>query len=144
MSPRKLVILATLLFCAMEAPALAEPSQMRINFTISSPFELKNGQIVLPAGKYVLFQLWPNDRQLFALYRDDLTHPPIAILRTTRIHHFLGSMPDKVRMLLDTDEVSPQAYPVLQGWNVAGDDGFQIINVSVSSSSLRAYAKAQR
>jgi hypothetical protein len=140
MTLRRFSLAIVFLFCAAVAPALAQgPMQARINFTIDGPFELKGTNVVLPAGDYVLFQLVPNDRHLFGLYRSDLTHPPVALLRTVRIYHNLGRLPEKTQMLMETDERSSQNYPVLEGWNVPGDDGWEVIAVTTSRDAINAF-----
>lgn len=131
MSLRKFALAAIFLFFVAAAPALAQPSQMRINFTVTAPFELKKGGVVLPPGKYVLFQLSTSDRHLFALYQNDMTHSPVAILRTARVPYFVGWLPDRTRLFVDTDEATPQLYPILNGWDVPGDDGYEVIFTSV-------------
>jgi hypothetical protein len=102
--------------------------QKRINFTINVPFEMKKANIVLPPGNYVLFQINTTDPHLFGLYRDDLTHSPIAMIRTVRIDNSTR-WPQKTKMLMDIDESSVQNYAVLEGWNVPGEDGFEVISV---------------
>ena len=110
-------------------PALAQgPLHKRVNFTINVPFELKKGEAVLPPGNYVLFQINISDPQVFALFQEDLTHAPIAMIRTTRIDYSANRYPRKTRLLMDTDESWPQKYPVLEGWNIPGDDGWEVIS----------------
>lgn len=126
---RRFALTAILLIGVAVVPALAQgPLHKRVNFTINVPFELKKGQTVLPPGNYVLFQLNTNDPQLFALYQEDMTHAPIAMIRTTRIDYSGSRYPGKTRLLMDTDESWPQRYPVLEGWNIPGDDGWDVIS----------------
>lgn len=132
MSIRKFVLTAIVLVCATAAPAFAQrPPQMKIHFTISSPFVLKKANIVLPAGKYLLFQLNPNDRGLFALYRGDMTQSPVAIVRTARVYEFVGVLPQETKLSMEIDESSPQQYWVLKGWTIPGDDSFEVITTSL-------------
>ena len=141
MSLKRFALAAIFLIGAAVVPALAQgPSQERIEFSINVPFELKTANVVLPPGNYVLFQIKPSDRFLFALYPEDLTHSPIAIISTIRIDYDRGRMPQKTRLLLDSDESSPQNYPVLEGWNVPGSDGWEVI---ATTTSHRALAKLQ-
>src|ERR1043165_403836 len=101
MSLRRLAVAAIFSIGLAVVPALAQgPTQERINFTINGPFELKKANIVLPAGNYVLFQINPNDRSVFGLYRDDLMHSPIAIISTVRIDYDKGRLPQKTKILL--------------------------------------------
>lgn len=138
---KRFALAAIFLIGAAVVPALAQgPTQERINFTINVPFELKKAHVVLPPGNYVLFQIKPSDRYLFALYQDDLTHSPIAIISTIRIDYDRGRMPQKTRLLMDTDEASDQNHPVLEGWNVPGSDGWEVI---ATTTSHRALAKVQ-
>lgn len=124
----RFVLVAILLIGVAVAPVLAQgPLQKRVNFTINVPFELMKAHVVLPAGNYVLYQISTNDPQLFALYQEDMTHPPIAMVRTTRIDYSTGRYPSKTRILMDTDESWPQKYPVLEGWNIPGEDGWEVI-----------------
>lgn len=126
----KLRILAlTALFLIGGAVAFANgPLHKRVNFTINVPFELKRGEAVLPPGNYVLYQISASDPQLFALYQNDLTRSPIAMIRTTRIDYSANRYPSKTRLLMDTDESWPQRYPVLEGFNIPGEDGWEVIS----------------
>jgi hypothetical protein len=125
---RNIALAAILLIGVAVVPSLAQgPLQKRINFTINVPFELKKGRIVLPPGNYVLFQTSMNDPQLFTLFPEDLTHKPLAMIRTTRISYSSGRYPSHTRLLMDTEESWPQRYPVLEGWNIPGDDGWEVI-----------------
>ena len=55
MSLRRLAVAAILLMGAVSFPVSAQgPTQERINFTISVPFELKKSSVVLPPGDYIL------------------------------------------------------------------------------------------
>lgn len=120
---------AILLISAAVVPALAQgPLHKRINFSINVPFELKKGKAVLPPGNYVLFQISATDPNLFALYQEDMTHSPIAMIHTTRIDYSAGRYPSHTRLLMDTEESWPQKYPVLDGFNIPGEDGWQLID----------------
>jgi len=122
------------------------PIQKRVNFWINVPFEISESNMILPAGDYVLYQILPNDQTLFALYKDDRTHPPIAMIRTVRIEYAASGYPGETRMLLDRDEERDVIYPVITGWNIPGMDGFEIISVtgkdhSMISSLVMPYAR---
>ena len=120
---------AIFLISAVVVPALAQgPLHKRVNFTISVPFELKKGKAVLPPGDYVLYQINAQDPNLFALYPRDMTHSPIAMIHTTRIDYSAGHYPSHTRLLMDTDESWPQKYPVLEGFNIPGEDGWAVIS----------------
>lgn len=139
MTLRKLSLAIVFLIGSAVVPAFAqEPVQARINFSTNAPFELKGTNVVLPAGDYVLFQVDPRDRQLFVLYHEDMTHSPVATIRTVRIYHDLGRLPGKTKMIMDTDEGSPQNLAVLEGWNVPGDYGWEVITVTPSKHLLHS------
>ena len=119
---------AIFLISAAVVPALAQgPMHKRVNFTISVPFELKKGKAVLPPGNYVLYQINATTPNLFALYSADMTHSPIAMIQTTRIDYSGGRYPSHARLLMDTEESWPQQYPVLEGFNIPGEDGWALI-----------------
>lgn len=129
MTLRRLSLALVFLMTVAFAPAAAQVglTQEKIHFTASAPFELKGTDVILPAGKYVLFQIKPNDRYQFALYQGDMTHSPVAMIRAVRIYYDLGRLPGKARMLMDINESSPQNYRLLEGWNVPGDYGWRVI-----------------
>ena len=119
---------AILLISAAVVPALAQgPLHKRINFSINVPFELKKGKAVLPPGNYVLYQINSEDPNLFALYPEDMTHSPIAMIHTVRIDYTAGRYPSHTRLLMDTEESWPQKYPVLEGFNIPGEDGWVLV-----------------
>jgi hypothetical protein len=121
---------AFLVVAAAASAAFAQgPVQKRINYTITVPFAVKMGGYVMPAGKYVLYQINGNDLNLFALYRNDMTHSPVAMIRTTRIDYQGQDYPSDTRIMVDIDESSGDTHPVLRGWNIPGDDGWEIISV---------------
>ena len=126
---RRFSLALVFLMSAAFVPAVAQVglTQEKIHFTASTPFELKGTNMVLPAGKYVLFQIRPNDRYQFALYHGDMTDSPVALIRAVRIYYDLGRLPGKARMLMDINESSPQNYPLLEGWSVPGDYGWRVI-----------------
>jgi hypothetical protein len=138
MTLRKLALVFLLGAAFVQASAQV-PQQEKIHFTALTPFELKSTNVLLPAGDYVLFQVKPHDRYLFALYHGDMTHSPVAMIRAVRIYYSLGRLPGKAKMLMEPDEASPQNYPVLEGWNTPGDYGWEVIGVTPKSGVSARY-----
>jgi hypothetical protein len=127
---RKSALAAIMIFAAMASVAFAQgPVQKRVNYAINVSHALRMGDYMLPPGKYVLYQVSQNDLNLFALYQDDLTRSPIAMIRTTRIEYNGTDYPGKTSMMLDIDESSADAHPMLRGWNIPGEDGWEIISI---------------
>jgi len=146
---RKVALTAILLMGVVVVPALAQgPLHKRINFTINVPFELKKTGAVLPPGNYVLYQISQNDPQMFALYQGDMTHAPIAMIRTTRIDYSGGRYPSKTKLLMDIDESWPQRFPTLDGFTIPGEDGWETIggvaSKKYSSVQARSVARSHR
>lgn len=138
MSQKKFA-LAIFLIGALVVAALGQgPMRKRVNFSINVPYELKKSNIVLPPGSYVLYQISDTAPHLFALYRDNTRHSPIAIISTVRLGYSATGFPSKTRMLMETDESSPDGNKVLEGWNIPGDDGWEAISsVSTRHTSAR-------
>jgi hypothetical protein len=125
---RAVIMVMLSCFVASMSPVSAQgPLRKQVEFTINSAFEMNNSEVVLPAGKYILFQVHQNDLNLFALYKDSLMHSPVAMVRTIRIVNTYGEYPDKFQMLMDMDEETDGALPVITGWAVPGDDGWEIM-----------------
>src|SRR2546423_15470954 len=104
------------------------PMQKRVNYTINVPYSLKMGDYMLSPGRYVLYQINFQDPSIFALYANDMTHGPVAIINTTRIEYSSTRPPSKTKMLLDIDE-SGSGQPLIRGWRIPGEDGWEIISV---------------
>lgn len=137
MSLAKIAVTAILLATTIAVPVLAQgPSHDRVNFTINVPFELKKSDIVLQPGNYVLFRIDANNPNLFALYRDNTRHSPIAMITTARIEHSPTRIPSKTRLMMETDESSPENYAVLQGWTIPGKDGWEMISTVTRSHGI--------
>jgi hypothetical protein len=105
------------------------PLHKQVNYTINVPYSLRKADYMLPAGNYILHQINANDLNLFALYQGSMMHPPIAMIRTVRIDYAATGYPETTDMWITYDESSPDAHPVLRGWHVPGDDGWEIIGV---------------
>lgn len=145
MTMKRFALAVVFLMCAM-IPALAQggPPQTKIHFTTNTEFELKKGSgVMLPPGNYILFRFETNNRNLFALYQDDMTHRPIAMIETAPVLYTLGWRPGHTNILMEQDE-SAQNTPVLEGWNVPGEDGWQVITTITGGKALRSRIKARR
>ena len=143
MALKRFALVAVVLL-AVAVPILAQgPLQKRIDFTINSPFELKKSGLVLPAGNYVLFEIDAKQPHLFALYSDDMTHRPIAMIWTMRSNNMVR-WPTKTRIIMETDESLSQNYPLIEGWTVPGEDGWQVISAVTSRRSTIARYQARR
>lgn len=105
------------------------PLQKRVDFSINTPFAIRMGDYLLPPGNYVLRQVTENDLNLFALHPGDLTHEPIAMIRTARVDFQSGKYPEHTKLFVEMDEASPANEPVLQGWVIPGMDGWEVIGV---------------
>lgn len=139
---RKSWLAALLVIAGMAAMAFAQgPLQKRINYTINVDYAMRMGDYLLPPGHYVLYEISANDPNLFALYREDMTHSPIAMIRTVRIDYSGNRYPGKTRMLLDIDESSSDLHPVIQGWNIPGEDGWEIISVVAKDKNVMTRVK---
>jgi hypothetical protein len=129
-SLRRSAIAAIMFVTAVASMTFAQgPLQKRINYTVNVPFAVRMGDYMLPAGKYVLYQISANDLNLFALYQNDMRRSPVAMIRTTRIDYQGRDYPGDTRVMLDIEESSSDARPVLRGWSVPGDDGWEVIAV---------------
>src|ERR671938_428591 len=104
------------------------PLQKRVNYTITVPYKLRIGDYMLSPGRYVLYQINFYDPNQFALYADNMTHSPVAMIRTTRIEYRTGQYPSKTQIMLDIDESGNLAQPVIRGWTIPGEDGWEIIS----------------
>jgi hypothetical protein len=83
---------------------------------------------MLPPGDYVLYQISANDLNLFALYQHDKRRSPIAMIRTVRRIHNVD-YPDHTVVTWKFDESSTSENPVVTGWEIPGEDGWQVIAV---------------
>jgi hypothetical protein len=129
-SLRRRALAAIFLIAATVSMVFAQgPLQKRINYTINVPYALRMGDYMLPPGSYVLYQISANDLNLFALYKGDMTRSPVAMIRTTRIEYHGQDYPSDTKLILNIDETSSTANPVLRGWNIPGNDGWEIISV---------------
>jgi len=131
------VVASVMILAASLGMALAQgPLRKQVNYDINVPYAMRMANYMLPAGHYVLKQVSNNDLNLFALYQGDMMHSPIAMIRTTRIEYSNGRWPEKTRMLLTIDESSLDAHPVLRGWNIPGEAGWEVITVVPRHSRL--------
>jgi hypothetical protein len=129
---RNNMLVVCLIATAMTMTAFASgPIQKRLNFTIDSPFVLEEGGNVLEPGNYVLYQINQNNLKLFALYPEDLTNDPVAMIQTVRIDYQSGEYPEEAAVTLNLDEESEDYsnLPVLTSWTIPGMDGWEVIGV---------------
>jgi hypothetical protein len=108
-----------------------------VDFDVNVPFTMRMADYLIPAGHYVIYQVDGNNPNLFYLYKDDMTHSPIATIMTVR-HDFVPPYFAKhTDMRVRLEETSTQGtVPVLRGWNIAGEDGWTIISVVPKRGSM--------
>jgi hypothetical protein len=116
---------------AITATSLAQgPMMKKVYLTINVPYRLRMGDYMLSSGKYTIYQVMQSDPNLFFLYRGDMETTPIAAIRTVRVDHAAGHYPGKteIRWLFDEESSLPNT-PVVTGWEIPGEDGFEIVSV---------------
>jgi len=84
---------------------------------------------ILPEGHYVMKQVSQNDIDLFWLYKDNMLHSPIAVIRTVRKPTWGSNVPQKSDLIIRINESSSEGTPVVRGFTIPGEDPFQIIAV---------------
>lgn len=139
---RNSALAAILMLVAVASMAFAQSAMnKRINYTINVSHAMQMGDYMMPPGQYVLYQINQNDLNLFALYRDNMKHSPVAMVRTTRIEYQGSNYPGKTNMILDIDESSSDLHPVIRGWNIPGEDGWEIISVVAKDNNVMTRIK---
>jgi hypothetical protein len=119
-------------------------SHKELYFTVSVPYRLRMGNYLLPAGYYTLKQVSANDLNLFFLYQGDKRHSPIAAVRTVRVDNTVRGYSDDTDMTWKIDEESgTRVVPVISGWEIPGEDGWEIISVVPRGDGRRMLAKAR-
>lgn len=106
-----------------------QPLRERVHFTISAPYQLRKSDVVFPAGKYIISQISDSDPDLFALYKDNTRHSPLALIRTIPAQYPYSN---KTKIVMDTNEPRPDAFPVVEGWTVPGMDSLEVSGVVAS------------
>ncbi len=128
-------LLPLFMMLAMASFAFGQgPLHKRVNYTINVGHALRMGDHLLSPGRYVIYQVDQNDLNLFALYPEDLSNSPVAMLRTTRVKHDLGEGPSRTSLVIEMDESTSDTRPVLRGWQIPGMDGWEIISVVAKTS----------
>jgi hypothetical protein len=139
---RKSALAAILVMVAVASVAFAQgPVNKRINYTINVDHSMRMGDYLMSPGRYVIYQINQNDPNLFALYHNDMMHSPVAMIRTTRIEYQGSDYPGKTSMLLDVDESSSDLHPVIRGWNIPGEDGWEIVSVVAKNDRVMTRIK---
>lgn len=114
------------------------PLHKRINYNIDAPFELKNSNVVMPAGDYVIYQISAENPNLFGIYRNDLRDVPVAIVHTVRIDYQAKGYPQNTRILLskDNEDLRSRDIPVVKGFHINGYDGWEIVGVVTNRDQI--------
>ena len=125
----KAIMATTLLVTAFSVPAFSRGSSHEcVEFKIDVPFRLAHSNVLLPPGKFLLYQPDANDPNLFALYRDDMMQPPIEWITTNRVEYLAGDYPEKTNLVTDAEEEDGGAA-IISGWTVPGEDGWSVTAV---------------
>lgn len=106
------------------------PMMKKVHLTVNVPYRLRMGDYVLSPGKYTIYQVSQSDLNLFYLFRGDVGSTAIASIRTVRVDHGGNRYPGRadIRWQFD-DESSMPDTPVVTGWEIPGEDGWEIISV---------------
>jgi hypothetical protein len=124
------MLAAVLLMTVSGSIIFAQTSPRKlVHFSVNTSQEVRMGQVVLPAGKYILRQVMESDANLFNLYQDDLTRSPIAAIRTVRINYSVTGYPKKSQFFLSNEETKQGDSSILTGWAITGLDGWKIVSV---------------
>ena len=124
-------LFAALILTTVAGAALAQgPLHKQLYFTINVPYKLRMGDYMLPSGYYTLRQVSANDLNLFWLFQGDTGHTPIAAIRTVRRDLSVKGYTSRTEMVWRMDEESSTpSIPVVKGFQIPGEDGWEIIAV---------------
>jgi len=141
----KQIIALVFITLTVAASSFAQgPMLKKVFLTVNVPYRLRMGDYMLSPGKYTIYQVSQSDLNLFYLYEGDLGHTPIASIRTVRIDHAGKRYPSHADIHFDFDEESSTPNtPVVTGWEIPGEDGFEIVSV-VARRSARSIVAVGR
>jgi hypothetical protein len=130
--------LGTVLLTALVATYAGAQGSLRdrVTYEINVPSAMEIGYYELPAGRYVLYQINAVDPNRFALYRNDLRDTPIALLHPARVEVPEKRQGNGVALSIEFDETDSSATPLLRGWVIPGDGGYEIIRVDAPKGGL--------
>jgi hypothetical protein len=131
------VIASAVLAACLATGAFAQGAlRDKVTYTINVASAVEIGTYRLPAGRYILYQINTVDPNRFALYRNDMQDSPVAILHTARVEVPENRQGDGAAIALEIDESDTAATPVLKGWVIPGDSGYEIIRVDAPKGGL--------
>jgi hypothetical protein len=126
---------AAVLLVASAATSFGQvPTRTMVHFTIRVPVAVTIGNYALAPGTYVLYQ----DSQvadMFALYRDNMSHPPIAQILTTQTPYWAVPQNRETRVELRMTESNYGVRPVIKGFNVPFADRWNVVSVIAKHNS---------
>ena len=133
-SALKRSVLLAAAICSIAVLSQAQgPLYKQVNYSTNVSHRI--GDYLAPPGDYVLYQVSHNDLNMFRLYQKDMAREPIATIKTTRID-YSGQYPGHTKVLLEFDESTGEARPVLRGWTIPGEDGWRIISVIAKNDRI--------
>jgi hypothetical protein len=138
---RNLALLGMLIIATGSIAPAQGPLRKIIHFSINVNYALRNSELVLPPGDYTLYQINQNDTSLFALFQGhSRKRSPLAMIKTVRIEYRASSYPEDTTLLYNLIASRSEPLPVVRGWTLPGESGWEII--SVISNNDRRLAKA--
>jgi len=133
---RKSAVAALIVLTATMGMAFGQ-LRKQVYFDINVDYSLRMADYLLPAGHYVIYQVDDNNPNLFYLYKDNLTHSPIATINTVRKDYTDPYYPEHTKVEVRVQETRGQGMqPVLRGWDIPGEDGWRIISVVPRRGSM--------
>ena len=132
------IAITVALFAFLGIPALAQgPIIKLVSFDINVPYQMRMTDYILPEGHYIFKQMSQNDINLFALYKDNMMHSPIAMVRTVRDSVGNGQdLPERTALIMRIKESGDDAMPIVRGFTIPGEDPFHIIAVVPKDSRV--------
>jgi hypothetical protein len=127
-----------ILIIAMGSIAPAHgPLRKTIHFSINVNYAFSNSELVLPPGDYTLYQISQHDTSIFALYEGhSRKRSPLAMIKTVRIEYRASKYPEDTTLLYNLIASRSEPLPVVRGWTLPGELGWEIISV-ISNNDKR-------
>lgn len=139
---RNVLISGLLVLTAGLSAAFAQkPTPRIVHFNVNVPYTFTKTHFTLPAGNYVLRQISLNHRGLFELFQGDMTHAPIAVVRTVPVYQSGAYRNEPTKIYYRLDEANQDGPPIIEGWSMPGDYGFEIISIVPSREPVQARSR---